>query len=150
MQIMKKYILSAIVVIAIVGYVLYSRIMGSSQIIVDSPATIPTTTDIVISPVASIGKYKDGTYTGENIKFLYGNMQVAAVINNGNISDINFLVYPNDNPTSVQINENAMPFWKQEAIASQQTKVNIVSRATDSGVAFTESLDSALLLAENI
>ena len=155
MQLMKKYVLSLIIIVAVVGYFVYSRNSGQTSgnqtdslpinqatTTETAPATVPTT------PVTK-NKYKDGRYVGSDIKFLYGNMQVAAVITNGKIVDIEFLTYPNDNPNSTQINENAIPKWKQEVISSQQTKVNIVSRATDSGIAFTKSLDSALIQALN-
>jgi uncharacterized protein with FMN-binding domain len=47
------------------------------------------------------------------------------------------------------INKEAMPYLKQEAIAAQSTNVDIVSGATDSSMAFQESLGSALALAKN-
>lgn len=93
-------------------------------------------------------QYKDGTYTGKSITFFYGKFQVAAVISGGKITDIKFLNYPQDRSTSIQINTEAIPTLKSEAIASQSASVNIISGATDSTVAFGQSLDSALAQAK--
>ncbi len=131
---MKKYIISAIVIIAIIAYVFYLKMSDSNPAVVDSTP----------APVNSRAQYKDGIYTGQDIKFLYGNMQVQATVTGGKLADVSLLVYPNDNRTSAQINETALPVWRTEVVTTQQTKVNVISGATDSGVAFTKSLESAL------
>ena len=92
----------------------------------------------------SLGQYKNGSYTGKVTDAYYGNYQVRAIIKNGKISDIEFLQFPNDRNTSVYINNQAMPYLKQEAIQAQSANVNIVSGATQSSIAFKESLQSAL------
>lgn len=88
--------------------------------------------------------YKDGTYTGKITDAFYGNYQVKAIIAGGKISDIQFLLYPNDRGTSIEINTQAMPILKQEAITSQNASVDIVTGATQSSIAFKQSLQSAL------
>jgi len=98
------------------------------------PTPIPT----------SQGQYKNGTYTGSAADAFYGNIQVQAVISGGKITDVIFLQYPNDRGTSVMINQQAMPYLKQEAIAAQSANVDIVSGATDSSQAFIQSMQSAL------
>ena len=90
------------------------------------------------------GAYKNGTYTGSVADAFYGNIQVQAVITNGQISDVIFLQYPNDRSTSIAINTQAMPYLKQEAIQAQSAQVDIVSGASDTSQAFQQSLASAL------
>jgi uncharacterized protein with FMN-binding domain len=90
------------------------------------------------------GNYKDGAYTGVVADAYYGNIQVQAVIQNGKITDVNFLQYPNDRRTSIEINTQAMPILRSEAIQVQSANVDIVSGATDSSIAFRQSLSSAL------
>lgn len=92
----------------------------------------------------SSGQYKDGTYTGDPVNFFYGTMQVKAVIHGGQIADVQFLKYPDDRSTSVMINQQAIPYLKQEAIQTQSANVNIISGATDSTQAFQQTLSSAL------
>ncbi len=104
----------------------------------DIPTEIPTAT-----PVQS-GMYKNGTYTGSAADAFYGNIQVQIQISGGKISEVQFLQYPSDRGTSVEINSQAMPYLKQEAIQAQKAQVDIVSGATQSSLAFRQSLQSAL------
>lgn len=90
------------------------------------------------------GKFKDGVYTGSRADAFYGYMQVKVTVSGGRITDVVFLEYPSDRGTSVEINSQAMPYLKQEAIAAQDSNVNIVTGATDSSYAFRESLKTAL------
>ncbi len=59
-----------------------------------------------------------------------------------------FLQYPDTHSTSVYINQQAMPYLQQEAIQAQSANVNIVSGATDTSIAFQQSLASALAQAK--
>lgn len=88
--------------------------------------------------------YKDGTYTGPAEDAYYGNVQVQATIQGGKITQVKFLQYPNDRPNSVAINQQAMPYLQQEAIQAQSAHINGVSGATDTSIAFAQSLSSAL------
>ncbi len=88
--------------------------------------------------------YKDGAFVGSAADAFYGNIQVQVTMQNGKITDVQFLQYPNDRSRSMMINQYAMPILKSEAIQSQNANVNIVSGATDSSLAFIQSLQSAL------
>jgi len=107
-----------------------------------TPTAIPT-------PTKTQGQYKDGEYTGNTADAFYGNIQVKAIIQGGKITDVQFLQYPNDRSTSIMINQQAMPYLKQEAIQAQSAQVDIVSGATDSSQAFQQSLQSALSQAKS-
>ena len=106
-----------------------------------NPGTGVSNTD---SGSSVTGTFKNGTFTGKVTDAFYGNYQVAAVIKGGKLSDVKFLVYPNDRSQSIAINTDAIPTLKSEAISSQSANVNIVSGATQSSKAFQESLASAL------
>jgi len=126
---------------------------------VPSPVPIPQPAPEPTPPPAPIpvpqpapqptGQYKDGSYTGPVTDAFFGPYQVKAVISDGKLSDIVFLQYPNDRPTSTQINTEAMPILKSEAIKAQSANVDVVSGATQSSAAFKESLASALVQAKN-
>ena len=90
------------------------------------------------------GSYKDGIYAGTIEDAYYGYIQVQVSISNGSISDVSFLQYPNDNGTSIYINSQAMPVLKSEAIQAQSAQVDIVSGASDTSMAFQNSLANAL------
>ena len=95
------------------------------------------------------GKFKNGNYVGPVVDAYYGNIQIKAIIQGDRLADVVFLQYPNDRSTSIEINTQAMPYLKSEAIQAQSAKVNIVSGASDSSKAFIESLGSALAKATN-
>lgn len=167
---MKKFFLSLSV---IVTFVLYSFIrQGESpaqQVVtpiagttpIPSPEPSPTSNPSAASTAAPVansptqappqptkasprGQYKDGTYTGSSADAFYGNIQVQAIISGGKLTDIRFLQYPNDRQTSIEINSQAMPMLRQEAIQAQSANVNIISGASDTSAAFIQSLGSAL------
>ena len=145
---MKKVILSVGVVVVFAVYAVYQKMSVSAALYVNSAGTQTLVTDIVPTPIP-VGMYKDGSYTGSAVNFFYGIMQVKATISGSKLSDVTFLKYPNDRPTSIEINTQAMPVLKSEAIKIQGSNVDIVSGATDSVQAFQESLASALAMAKN-
>jgi uncharacterized protein with FMN-binding domain len=93
--------------------------------------------------------YKDGTYTGSEADAYYGLVQVQATIQNGKITSVNFLEYPNHRRTSQQINDQVMPWLQQEAIQAQSAQVDLISGATLTSQAFVTSLQAALNAAKN-
>lgn len=96
-----------------------------------------------------IKKYKDGNYKGSISNAYYGNVQIEAIVNNGKISDIKFLKFPNNNSNSRYLNEQALPYLKKEVLNSQTDKVDVISGATYTSLAFIQSTKSALLKALN-
>lgn len=111
-----------------------------------TPAPVATTPT---PPPQPKGLYVDGSYTGSVADAYYGNVQVQAIISGGKISDVQFLQYPNTHSTSVYINSQAIPYLKQEAIQAQSANVDIVSGATDTSMAFQQSLAAALAQAKS-
>lgn len=160
---MKKFFVSSVVIITFVFYSLYHKVYGIQKIPIFEPINIVDTEDdmpIINPPVQTKTilsttptpipistqkpKYKDGVYTGDPADAFYGNIQVQASISSGRITNIKFLQYPNDRSTSIYINSQADPMLAQEAIQIQDANVNIISGATDSSIAFIQSLKSAL------
>lgn len=145
---MKKYLQITIVLGLFFLLVWYRQLRGSDQAPVITPQT-PTPTPAgqqagTTPTTGAAAAYKDGTYTGSVEDAFYGNMQVQAVISGGKITDIAFLQYPNDNRTTLSINEQAMPILRSEALQAQSASVDIVSGASDSSQAFQRSLATAL------
>jgi uncharacterized protein with FMN-binding domain len=103
----------------------------------------PTTT-----PAPANSAYKNGTYTGTAQDAIFGSVQVAAVIQGGQLSNVNILQYPNDSGHSRQVSNSSLPQLVQEAIQAQNANVNIVSGATQTSEAFQQSLASALAQAK--
>lgn len=153
---MKKIFLSLTVILTFIFYSLHQRFESSDETTIVTPPSIRTTTPEqtntpitnntpappIIQPVSE--KYKNGVYTGDVTDAYYGLLQVKVIIAGSKIADVQFLQYPNDRRTSIEINTQAMPYLKQEAIQAQNANVDIVSGATQTSKTFIESLQSAL------
>jgi uncharacterized protein with FMN-binding domain len=147
---MKKALISASVVVAFALYCVHAHDEQS-----EAPKVAPisqsakstntaTQTATTASTSQSTGQFKDGTYTGTSADAYYGYIQVKATISGGKLTDVTFLDYPSDRRESIEINSQAMPMLKQEAIQAQTAHVDGVSGATDTSAAFIESLQAAL------
>lgn len=142
---MKKFFLSFAAILAFGFYVAFERGVFKRNNTEQYATPAYQTPDKIVYPTPQTSaQYKDGEYIGPVTDAFFGPFQVKAVIKNGILFDIEFLQYPNDRPTSTSINTNAIPFWKQEAIAAQSADVDIVSGATQSSEAFQKSLAAAL------
>lgn len=154
---MKKFLLSTSVLVVFVLYAIHLHSPseeGNRPIAVNTPG--PSSAPPESSSAPSVGsatpppsattqaKYKDGTYVGDVADAFYGNIQVQVTIAGGQITDVQFLQYPNDRSTSIEINTQAMPLLKQEAIQAQSANVSGVSGASATSGAFIQSLQSAL------
>ncbi len=163
---MKKYVVSSIVVGAIVLYILYQHVQGPSAIALapSTPASSSSKSTAAASgsqtapsqssssqttPSAPTSLYKNGTYTGVTANAFYGPMQVAAVIRGGQLASVKVLQYPQSHSYSQMVNGEALPYLKSEAVQAQNANINIVSGATASSQAFMQSLSSALSQATN-
>ena len=113
-----------------------------------TPTSSPATTGSSPSPSASSSAYVDGNYTGSPEDANYGTVQVKIGVSNGQITNVDFLQYPNDNPTSSYISSQAMPILKSEAIQAQSAQVSGVSGASFTSQAFQASLASAIQQAQ--
>jgi uncharacterized protein with FMN-binding domain len=159
---MKKTVVSVVI---IGTFVIYCFIYGHSGLTPILPATTgesrpsssatattstPNTTatpGTTVTPGATTtpgSLYKDGSYTGSVDDAQWGVVQVKAIITNGKITNVQFLQYPNDRSRSVYINSIADPQLTSEAIQAQSANVDIVTGATDSSLAFIQSLTDAL------
>lgn len=154
---MKKFIASVVslivvIALAIDGYFLFfkQKVTGSTSQAdsASNTATSSGTTSSSSSSSSSSGKYKDGTYTGKATATQWGDVQVQAVIKNGKLTTVNVLEYPNDNGHDKQINAQALPVYKSEAVKAQSSKISLVSGASETYKGFTGSLQNALTKAE--
>jgi uncharacterized protein with FMN-binding domain len=105
---------------------------------------IPAKVTRAAMTVTANGSYADGTYTGPVTDAYYGPMRIQAIVQGGRLVAIKVLEYPSDRRTSVAINRQALPMLRDEVIAAQSARVDIVSGATLTSRAFIESLDAAL------
>ncbi|TPI13111.1 FMN-binding protein [Mesorhizobium sp. B4-1-3] len=89
-------------------------------------------------------RFTDGTYAGPVTDAYYGHIQIQASIQSGRLTSLKVLKYPNDRRTSININRQALPMLRDEAISAQSANVDIISGATLTSKAFRQSLAGAL------
>ncbi|HET9111028.1 MAG TPA: FMN-binding protein [Ktedonobacterales bacterium] len=157
-QSIKKVVVAALIIGVFVLYsLMHARTPGSFASA--NPATGSSGSNNTTSSTSSnsssassgssgSGAYKDGSYTGSVADAQWGYIQVKAVVSGGKITDVQFLQYPNERSRSVEINSYADPQLTQEAIQAQSAQVDIVTGATDSSIAFMQSLGDALTQAQ--
>ena len=154
---MRKLAVSAVIIGVFAFYsLLHGRANPASpSAVLPRPTTgssgSPTATDAgsVTNPTATSGSvYKNGTYVGNVADAQWGYVQVKAVIQGGKIANVQWVQYPSDRQRSVEINGYADPQLTTEAIQAQSAQVDIVTGATDSSIAFMESLGNALFQAQ--
>jgi uncharacterized protein with FMN-binding domain len=136
------------------AYAVRARLMGDTAIAPPTSQLNPSGASNQASPanqgaaaqptVSPSAHYKDGQYAGNVTNAFFGNVQVKAIIQGGKITDVQWLEYPNDRRTSQEINAQATPWLKTEAIQAQSAQVDIISGATLTSEAFIQSLGSAL------
>ncbi len=115
-----------------------SAASSTGSISANNPALPPA------APAAADKRPGDGAFTGPAVDAYYGLVQVEAIVQNGQLVDVKVLQYPSHRRTSVSINRRALPMLHDEVIMAQNTKVDVVSGATLTSVAFMRSLTGAL------
>lgn len=98
----------------------------------------PTPTVVPGTPAAS------GTFTGTLVDTRYGAVQVRIVVSGQKVIDVQAMALPRDRARSAAISQYSSPILRSEAIQAQTARIDIVSGATYTSVAYSRSLDSAL------
>lgn len=138
----------AILAVAIIGALgIYSNghkneTRATVQSATTSAATEPAAHQT--ADAAERGSYKDGRYTGVTERTEFGDVQVAAVISGGQISDVEFLRMPSDEGHSREVTEFSKVPLKHSAISKQSAHIDFVSGATTTSQAYQLSLQAAL------
>lgn len=84
------------------------------------------------------------TITGDAVDTRWGPVQVQITVQNGTVTGVTAVVYPQNNPRDVQLNSYAIPQLNQEATAAKSAQIDMVSGATYTSEGYLGSLQSAL------
>ena len=117
-----------------------SATVGSSS--ESAPATPPAGTSPAAPKTTSASSTT--TVTGDVTDTQWGPVQVQLTVQNGKITAVSVLQYPNGNGRDQEINANALPILIQETISAQSAKIDMVSGATVTSDGYLGSLQSAL------
>lgn len=122
-----------------------TSVLGETAVLAPPTSTPIPPTAVPTAVPTSAGQYVDGDYLGTSVRTdRWGNTQVIAHIEGGMLVDVEIAQYPNSKNKSSQISWSAFPALITEAVQNQDADINVVTRATDTSVAFIESLESAL------
>jgi uncharacterized protein with FMN-binding domain len=149
---MKKFAVSAVIIGVFLIYALaharasvgFTPSQGSTGSSTDPTSGSGSSSSQQGSTSTAAGQYKNGSYTGAAADAQWGYIQVKISIQNGKLTNVQFLQYPNHRDRSVEINNYAMPQLSSEAISAQSAQVDVISGATDTSEAFIQSLGDAL------
>jgi uncharacterized protein with FMN-binding domain len=140
--------------IAIDGYLLFLKADQASSTASTASSSTSTATSSSASSSSSSASLstssglKDGTYSGKSVSTQWGDFQVQIKVSGGKITAVNVLKYPSDNDHSQQINDQALPVYKKEAVEAQSADIQQVSGATVTYEGFTQSLQNAITQAK--
>lgn len=139
----------------------FDRQDASDAILQESPPAVPeqtspsavATTDVP-SPTATPSQpaantpqqaaQSGGTYTGSVSWTEWGPVQVRITVENGRITKSEAIQTPNNERKTIQINELAIPWLNEQAIALQSANLDGVSGATYTSRSYEVSLASAM------
>lgn len=107
-------------------------------------ASAPASTAPAASSTAPAKTSAAKTVTGDSVDTRWGPVQVQITVQNGTITAVNAIVYPENNPRDEQINAYAIPALNQEALSAKSAQIDMVSGATYTSQGYIGSLQSAL------
>jgi uncharacterized protein with FMN-binding domain len=113
-----------------------------------TPATTGGPPTSTAQPAPEEPGLRSGTFDGASVTHKYGTLQLSVTIADGQITDVR-ADYTTSSPVSTDINNDALPKLRQEALAAQSAEIDTVSGATYTSDAYRSSLQSALDEAEN-
>jgi len=105
-----------------------------------APATTTPSAPTTTTPRSTA---PSGEASGKATRYPFGILQVTATVSAGRLTDISTKVQSAD-PRSQQIDDEALPILRSQALSAQSANIQGVSGATYTGQAFVTSLQSAL------
>ena len=99
------------------------------------------------TPVPAGMHLLDGDYLSDRHQFEWGDLQVKILIRGGQIIGAQLVQYPDHRALSLQLSQMAGPILNSEVIKTQQSKVDVVSSATDTSYVYQDAIANALFKA---
>ena len=112
-----------------------------------APSTVPTTAGRTAAPTPTAvpgTPAASGTFTGALVDTRYGAVQVRITVSGQKIVDVQAIALPHDRARSAAISQYSSPILRSEAISAQSARIDVVSGATYTSVAYGRSLANAL------
>jgi uncharacterized protein with FMN-binding domain len=105
-----------------------------------TPTPAPPTTRAPVTTTTQGPRRADGT----DVFYRYGELELQVTIGGGRITAVQPVVDNASDPRSAQINDEAIPYLRQQALQAQSANIDGVSGATYTSEAYAQSLQAAL------
>jgi uncharacterized protein with FMN-binding domain len=109
------------------------------------PTQPPTAGATAVPTQPTVGSAgESGTFTGDPVDTAYGTVQIALIVQAGQIVDVQELQMPFDRRLSQQISAEAGPLLRRQVLRAQSADINGVSGASYTSYGYWQSLQSAI------
>jgi len=98
-------------------------------------------------PIPAGTHLEDGDYESDKVTFEWGDLRTRILVTGGKITTVQIMSYPDHRSQSLYLIQLADPILTSEVIKSQQSKVNVVSSATNTSIAFQDAIAGAIIKA---
>jgi len=109
-----------------------------------SAAAAGTAASPALSSTAASGSSGTRKVVGDAQDTRYGAVQVELVLTGNKITDVITLQVPNRERRDVEINDQAVPILREEVLAAQSAKIDMVSGASYTSSGYAWSVQSAI------
>jgi len=99
------------------------------------------------APIPPGTHLQDGDYLSDTQQYEWGDLTVKISVHGGEITGVQVVQYPDHRSESLQLSQMASPILDSEVIQTQQSKVDVVSSATDTSYAYRDAIASAIIKA---
>jgi uncharacterized protein with FMN-binding domain len=107
-------------------------------------ASTPTPAAPTPTPTKATTAGVSGTFAGATNQTRFGPVQVQITVSSGKITAVRALQYPNGDPRSANISQQAIPYLVQQTLTAQSDQISGVGGASYTSYGFYISLQSAL------
>ena len=111
------------------------------------PAVTGTPDPGAAPPIPAGTHLEDGDYESDRVQFEWGDLRTRIVVTGGKITTVQIMTYPDHRSQSLYLIQLADPILTSEVIKTQQSKVDVVSSATNTSIAFQDSVAGAIIKA---
>jgi uncharacterized protein with FMN-binding domain len=103
----------------------------------------PTKRSTPGSDAPADGGLRTGTFAGGTVQYKYGTLRITITVSGGRITDVR-ASHHGSTRVSEEINAEALPKLRKEALTAQSARIATVSGATYTSQAYRTSLQSAI------
>jgi uncharacterized protein with FMN-binding domain len=138
---MRRAVTAILVTIAVVVLLVNFKAQAPA---LRTATSVGAKTTSTAAPARTTGSGGTTSATGSAVSSQYGTVQVKVTKSGGRITAVKAVTMTADSPRSQEIDAQAEPLLRQEALQAQSASIDVVSGATYTSEAYIQSLQGAL------